>query len=64
MDDNHRIRLLAVQDTLADYCKDRIDRASAQRILELSGCSKDGARVILDAADKNLTLKGSYKAGA
>lgn len=52
----------AIRDTVADYCRDKIDRASAVAILKLAGVSAKGAADILDAADKNLILKTSYRA--
>lgn len=49
------------QDVIARYCRGNIDRPSAERSLKLAGISKDGARQLLDAADRNLTLKADYQ---
>ena len=51
----------AIRDTVADYCRDKIDRPSAIAIMKLAGVSAKGAGDILDAADRNLILKASYR---
>lgn len=45
------------QQALADYCKGRIDRPKAERLLALASITPEGAKEILDAADRNLTIK-------
>jgi len=58
---NTTTRSKAIRDTLADYCRDKIDRPSALAILTLAGVSTRGASDILDAADRNLVLKANYR---
>jgi hypothetical protein len=54
--------LRVIRDTVADYCRDKLDRPSAIATLKLAGMNPKGAAIILDAADRNLVLKANYRA--
>lgn len=51
-----------IRETVADFLRDKLDRASALQTLKLAGISEKGAGDILDAAKANTALVESYKA--
>lgn len=54
-DDEQKVRVIAVQSAVADFCRGKTTRAVAQKALERAGCKSDAATKLLDAAVANLT---------